>query len=41
VNVGGSAGNTVTKEQFDAMNPVELTQLKRENPAEYDRLMKM
>jgi hypothetical protein len=40
VNVGG-AGSTVTKEQFDAMNPVELTKLKRENPAEYDRLMKM
>ena len=40
VNVGG-AGSTVTKEQFDKMNPVELTQLKRENPAEYERLMKM
>lgn len=41
VNVGGSSGVTVTKEQFDAMNPVELTQLKRANPAEYERLMKM
>ncbi len=41
VNVGGGASNTVTKEQFDAMNPVELTALKRENPAEYERLMKM
>lgn len=41
VNVGGGTGATVTKEQFDAMNPVELTKLKRENPAEYDRLMKM
>ena len=41
VNVGGGSGATVTKEQFDAMNPVELTKLKRENPAEYDRLMKM
>lgn len=41
VNVGGSAGNTVTKEQFDAMGPIELTKLKRENPTEYDRLMKM
>lgn len=40
VNVGG-AGSTVTKEQFDNMNPVELTKLKRENPAEYDRLMNM
>ena len=39
VNVGGGASSTVTKEQFDAMNPVELTALKRENPAEYDRLM--
>lgn len=41
VNVGGGTGVTVTKEQFDAMNPVELTKLKRENPAEYDRLMAM
>ena len=41
VNVGGGASNTVTKEQFDAMGPVELTKLKRENPTEYDRLMKM
>lgn len=41
VNVGGGAGATVTKEQFDAMNPVELTKLKRENPAEYDRLIAM
>ena len=41
VNVGGGASNTVTKEQFEAMGPVELTKLKRENPAEYDRLMKM
>lgn len=41
VNVGGGTGATVTKEQFDAMNPVELTKLKRENPAEYDRLMAM
>lgn len=40
VNVGG-AGSTVTKEQFDNMDPVELTKLKRENPAEYERLMKM
>ena len=41
VNVGGGTGVSVTKEQFDAMNPVELTKLKRENPAEYDRLMAM
>lgn len=39
VNIGGGSGKTVTKEQFDSMNPVELTALKRENPAEYDRLM--
>ena len=41
VNIGGGSGKTITKEQFDAMNPVELTALKRENPAEYERLMKM
>lgn len=39
VNIGGSSGKIYTKEQFDAMNPIELTKLKRENPAEYDRLM--
>lgn len=39
VNIGGSSGKTYTKEQFDAMSPVELTKLRRENPAEYDRLM--
>ena len=39
VNIGGSSGKTYTKEQFDAMSPVEMTKLKRENPAEYDRLM--
>ena len=39
VNIGGGSGKTITKEQFDAMNPVELTALKRENPAEYNRLM--
>lgn len=41
VNVGGGTGVAITKEQFDAMNPVELTKLKRENRAEYDRLMAM
>lgn len=41
VNVGGGTGVSISKEQFDAMNPVELTKLKRENPAEYDRLMAM
>jgi len=39
VNIGGSSGKTYTKEQFDAMSPIEMTKLKRENPAEYDRLM--
>lgn len=41
VNVGGGTGVSISKEQFDAMDPVELTKLKRENPAEYDRLMAM
>lgn len=41
VSIGGGSGKSITKEQFDAMNPVELTALKRENPAEYERLMKM
>ena len=40
VNVGG-AGSTVTKEQFDAMDAIEMTKLKRENPAEFNRLMAM
>lgn len=39
VNIGGGTGKTYTKEQFDAMGPVELTKLKRENEAEYNRLM--
>lgn len=41
VNVGGGTGVSISKEQFDSMDPVELTKLKRENPAEYDRLMAM
>lgn len=41
VNIGGTSGKSYTKEQFDKMNPIELTKLKRENPAEYDRLMAM
>lgn len=39
VNIGGSSGKTYTKEQFDKMTPVELTKLKRENEAEYNRLL--
>lgn len=42
VNIGGTSnGKHYTKEEFDAMSPVEMTKLKRENPAEYDRLMKL
>ncbi len=39
VNIGTGNGKTYTKEQFDAMSPIELTKLKRENEAEYNRLM--
>lgn len=35
---GVGSGNTYTKEQFDKMSLVELTKLKRENEAEYNRL---
>jgi hypothetical protein len=41
VNIGGGSGVSYTKEQFDNMGIVERTKLKRENPAEYDRLMKL
>lgn len=40
VNIGGGNGaNTYTKEQFDRMTLVEKTKLKRENEAEYNRLL--
>lgn len=39
VNIGAGNGQTYTKEQFDKMSPVERTTLKRENEAEYRRLM--
>jgi hypothetical protein len=39
LNVGLGDGRTYTKEQFDKMTPVELTKLKRENEAEYNRLL--
>lgn len=39
VNVGGGSGKSYTKEQFDNMGVVERTKLKRENPAEYKRLV--
>lgn len=41
VNIGGGSGVSYTKEQFDKMGVVERTKLKRENPAEYERLMKL
>lgn len=40
INVGsGNGGNTYTKEQFEHMSLVERTKLKRENEAEYNRLL--
>ena len=39
VNVGAGNGKTYTKEEFGAMSPTQLTKLKRENEAEYNRLM--
>ncbi len=39
LNAGTGNGKTYTKEQFSKMSPVELTKLKRENEAEYNRLL--
>lgn len=40
INVGsGGNGGTITKEQFDAMTLVEKSKLRKENKAEYDRLI--
>lgn len=39
VNVGAGNGKTYTKEEFMAMSPTQLTKLRRENEAEYNRLM--
>lgn len=40
INVGGGSGvETYTKEQFDKMTMIERTKLKRENEAEYNRLL--
>ena len=39
INVGGGTGTTYTKEQFDGMSLIERTKLKRENEAEYNRLL--
>ena len=41
VNIGGTSGKAYTKEQFDTMSLIDRTKLKRENPSEYDRLMKL
>lgn len=38
VNIGAGNGQTYTKEQFDKLDPIQLTKLKRENEAEYNRL---
>lgn len=37
----GTGGTSITKEQFDSMGMVEKSTLRRENPDEYDRLMKL
>lgn len=39
VNVGSGSGTSYTKEQFDGMSLIERTKLKRENEAEYKRLL--
>lgn len=40
INIGGgSNGNTYTKEQFENMTLIERSKLKRENEAEYNRLL--
>jgi len=41
LNFGTGDGKTYTKEQFDKMSPTELTKLKRENEAEYNRLISL
>lgn len=39
INVGSGSGTSYTKEQFDNMSLIERTKLKRENEAEYKRLL--
>lgn len=39
INVGSGSGTSYTKEQFDSMSLIERTKLKRENEAEYKRLL--
>lgn len=41
VNIGSGSGVSYTKEQFDKMGVVERSKLFEENPAEYNRLMKL
>lgn len=42
LNAGqGGGDNSITKEQFEAMSLIERSKLKRENEAEYNRLMKL
>ena len=40
-NIGGGGGQAYTKEDFDAMSLIERTKLKRENEAEYNRLINL
>lgn len=41
VNIGGASGTSYTKEQFDEMDVIARNKLFEENPAEYNRLMKL
>lgn len=41
VNIGGTSGISYTKEQFEEMDVIARNKLFEENPAEYDRLMKL
>ena len=41
INAGTGDGKSYSKEQFEAMTMIERTKLRRENPAEYDRLLKI
>lgn len=40
-NLGTGNTQQYTKEQFNSMSPMELTKLKRENEAEYNRLLNL
>ena len=41
VNIGGASGTSYTKEQFEDMDVIARNKLFEENPAEYNRLMKL